>query len=557
MDTWIDIKQDVAKQLGVDASQIEEPDKENFGDFAFPCFNLAKEKGVPPTEIAEALSRDLKVKNIKEIKVLGPYINFYIDWQKLSSKVLKAVNSKYGTSKEGKGKKIIIDFSSPNIAKPMSVGHLRSTIIGNSLCRIHKHLGYKCIADNHLGDWGTQFGKLIAAYKLWGSEKEVKKDSIPELLKLYVRFHNEAESNEELLEKGREEFKKLEQGDKENTKLWKSFKELSMKEFEKTYKKLGIKFDTQLGESFYNKMLREVIEDAFKANIVKRNPDGSIVIPLEKYNMTDLLIQKSDGATLYSTRDLATLKYRKKKYKFYKNIYVVGSEQKLHFKQFIKAAELLGYESAEKSIHVDFGMISLPEGKMSTRKGRVIFLEDLIDKATKLSERLIEEKSPKLAKKNKVAQDVAIAAIFYNDLSTDRIKNIVFEWNRMISFDGRSGPYIQYTHARANSILKKAKAKPTLKNVKNLSTETETELIKLISRYPSIIKKSAGHYKPHYLALYLFELANKFNEFYQTTPVIKADSKSLTDARLKLVDSVKIVLKSGLYLLGIEAPDKM
>ncbi|MBR9682813.1 MAG: arginine--tRNA ligase [Candidatus Aenigmarchaeota archaeon] len=557
MDIWFDLKQDVAKQLGVDVLQIEEPDKEGFGDFAFPCFNIAKKKGVPPTEIAEALVRDLKIKNIKEIKVMGPYVNFYIDWKKVSSKILKAVNTKYGTSKEGKGKKIVIDFSSPNIAKPMGVGHLRSTIIGNSLYRIYKSLGYKCIADNHLGDWGTQFGKLITAYKMWGSEKQVKQDPIPELLKLYVRFHDEAITNEDLLEKAREEFKKLEDGNKENMKLWKWFKELSMKEFEKTYERLDIKFDIQNGESFYNKMIREVIEDAFKSNIVKRNPDGSIVISLKKYNMIDLLIQKSDGATLYATRDLATLKYRKKKYKFHKNIYVVGSEQKLHFKQFITAAELLGYEKAEKSIHVNFGLVSLPEGKMSTRKGRVVFLEDLINKAEELAEKLIEEKSPKLEKKKKIAHDVAIAAIIFNDLSTDRTKNIVFEWNRMLSFEGRSGPYVQYTHARASSILKKAKTKPTLKNVKNLETEVETEILKLLAKYPLIVKKSANDYKPHHLALYLFNLANKFNEFYQTTPVIKAENKSLKDARLKLVDSVKIVLNSGLYLLGIEAPEKM
>ena len=389
MNIWFEIKGDVAKKLNVDVSHVEESDQEGFGDFAFPCFALAKQKRMSPADIASSMAQQLKVDHVKEIKAVGPYINFYIDWQKVLPKVIEDVNEKYGSSKEGAKKKVIIDLSAPNIAKPMSVGHLRSTIIGNSLCRIYGFLGYDVISDNHLGDWGTQFGKLLAAYKLWGSKKEVEEDPIKSLLRLYVKFHQDAEKDATLEDLGREWFKKLEDGNKEAVTLWKWFKKESLKDFNKIYKQLGVKFDTARGESFYNNMTRGIIEDALKANVAKRNPDGSIVIDLSRFNLTDLLIQKTDGATLYATRDLATLKHRAEEYKFYKNIYVVGSEQKLHFSQFIRAGELLGYSPSEKSVHVDFGMVSLPEGKMSTRKGNVIFLEELISKAVMLAQKLI------------------------------------------------------------------------------------------------------------------------------------------------------------------------
>lgn len=561
---------------GFDKSPILElPPKEIEADLAYPCFNLAKKQNKNPSDIAKELEEKLK-KNIKKnsllngIKSIGPYLNFYINNEKFSEIVINDIlnkRKKYGSEDIGKKKIIVIDYSSPNIAKPMNIGHLRSTIIGQALYNIYNFLGYRCIGDNHLGDWGTQFGKLIYAYKNWGSKEKIKKDPIKEMLELYVRFHKESEKNPQLNEEGRRWFKKLENGDKESVKIWKWFKDLSIKEFNKIYKRLNIKFDYMFGESFYNSMLQEIVKEALdkgiaiwgkteegkKETIVEeeiKEKEKVILVPLEKYGIdTPLLIQKSDGTSLYATRDLATAKYRIKKWNPEQIIYVVGSEQQLYFRQWFKVLELLGYKT--KCVHVWFGLVRLPEGRLSTRIGRVIFLEDVINKTVELAKKTIEEKNPKLKNKKKVAEMVGIGAIKYNDLSRDRIRDIVFDWNQMLNFEGDTGPYLQYTHARACSILRKSKKKP---KTDKLTEKKEFEIIKKMSQFSDVIKKSAEDYKPHYLANYLFDLATMFNEYYHTTRIIDSDNE---EARLALVKAITIVLKNGLNLLGIEAPEEM
>jgi arginyl-tRNA synthetase len=552
---WHHLKQEIAKKLGIEESGIEEP-KEGFGDFAYPCFNLAKKERKDPKEIAEKIAKTFKLNFIKEARAIGPYVNFYVNWPVFAEGLLKSMNKKYGSSDIGRGKTVIVEYSDPNIAKPMHVGHLRSTIIGQSLYNIYKFLGYKCISWNYIGDWGTQFGKVIVAYKKWGSKQKLKKDSIKELFRLYVKFHEEVKNNSKLEDEAREWVKKLEGENKEALNLWKQFTELSRKELEKTYKILNIKFDLYTGESFFNKMAKKSIVEAVEKGVATRDSDGAIIVDLSNYNMPPYLIQKSDEATLYSTRDIALIKYRYEKYKFYKNIYVVGSEQKLHFQQLFKTCELLGVKGVENSVHVDYGLMSLPKGKLSTREGKVIFLEDLINEAIDLARKIVNKKNPKLSKSKKdaVAETVGIGSIKFNDLSNDRINNIVFDWKKMLTIEGKSAPYIQYTYARAVSILRKAKTKPTGKIL--LREPLEESILKKIAQFPEIVERSAKEFKPHYIANYCFELAEMFNMFYQKFRVLDTE-KGLRNSRLKLVESVKTVLKTGLNLLGIDVLEEM
>ena len=448
--------EEVEKIVGEHAHLIEIPkDGKDVGDVALPCFVIAKEQGKNPFEMAKFMEVDMSRKItgarlIKNVKAIGPYLNFYINEKNFSSLVLKEIitkKSKYGSSNKGKGKTVIVEYPSANIAKPMSVGHLRSAIIGQSLCNIYKFLGYRAISDDHLGDWGTQFGKLIYAYKTWGEPKKIAKEPIKELLGLYVKFHEEAKLDPKLEDCAREWFARLEKGDREAVKLWRLFTKYSLKEFKKTYKKLGLHLDYQLGESFFIKMCKDVIKDALKKKVAKEE-QGAIIIPM---NGTPLLIQKSDESTLYATRDLATVKYRIEKFRPHKILNCVGSEQNLYFKQIIFAAQQLGYIKDE-IVHVNFGLVSLPEGKMSTREGRVVFLEDLIKETVKYAESAINEKNPSIRNKKGVAETIAMAAIKYNDLSRDRLRDIIFDWKESLSFEGDTGPYLQYTHARCNSI---------------------------------------------------------------------------------------------------------
>jgi arginyl-tRNA synthetase len=548
-----DVKHVLGKAVGkhVGDSMLTTSPNPAFGDLSS---RIAFTLGRNPKARAEKLAKKMKPYGlVSEIRTEGPYINFYLDFRRFSKKVLK---ENYGTSSSGKGKTVIIEYSSPNIAKPFHLGHLRSTIIGQVIFNAHKTLGYKTISLNHIGDWGTQFGKLIVAWRRWGNKKSLSKDPIKELLRIYVKFH-ERESIE-LLNEARQEFKRLEEGDKEATKLWKMFYNVSIEKFEKVYKRLDVNCENYDGEAHYvlKGHTQRVIDTLRKKGLAEKESDGSIVIRLEKHGLTNLLISKSDEATLYATRELAMAVERYKKYRFSKNIYVVGNEQSLHFKQVFKTLDLMGYTWAENCIHVPFGLITIPGiGKMSTRKGEVIILEDVLDKAEDMAEKIIQKKNPKLPGKKKVAKIVGMGAIKFADLSQNRVRDISFDWDKILSFEGDTGPYLQYAYVRCNSILKrapKAKADPH-----ELAHPAEIGLLKKIAEYPEVIKSSAHNYQPHILANYLIDLVHKFSEFYEQCPVLKAESEGLKGARIELVRATKITLKNGLSLLGIETPERM
>jgi len=452
-----------------------------------------------------------------------------------------------------------MDYSHPNIAKPFGIGHLRSTVIGNSLYKILNLLGYKPIGVNHLGDWGTQFGKLIVAFKKWGKEKELEKDPIKYLLKLYVKFHDQAEKDETLNDQAREAFKKLEEGNKDYLALWESFKALSLQEFKRIYEILDVSFDSYQGEAFVNKLVPKAIKEAEK-KIKTKISEGALIVDLKEKDMPPILLLKSDGATTYHSRDLAAALYRLKEYKANKLLYIVGSEQKLYFKQLFKLMTFLGYNK-DQFTHADFGLFKFPEGKMSTRKGNVIFLEDVLDKAIDLASQIIEEKNPTLNNKEEIAKNVGVGAIIFADLSNDRVKNINFDWDRMLSFEGETGPYIQYTHARACSILRKSKKEfgvgITEKiNFDAINIKEELAVITLLYKFPEVLIKVSETYKPHHLAQFLIALSQAFNEFYHKCPVI-SEMEHQMKSRLLLVDSVRQVLENGLNLLGIKAPEEM
>lgn len=537
---------------------LEVPPDPKLGDYAFPCFSLAKSMKKSPVEIAKEIASKLKPsKSIEKIQAVGPYVNFFINNAKRAETILNDIlkkKEKYGSSTLGKGKNAVIDFSAPNIAKPFGIGHLRSTVIGNALYKILSFLGYKCIGVNHLGDWGTQFGKLIVAYKKWGKEKELEKEPIKYLYNLYVKFHKEAEKNEKFNDDARTWFKKLEDGDSEATELWELFKQVSLDEFKKYYDKLEIKFDSYAGESFYNKMLDKTVKEV-KSKVKTEISEDALIVNLEEYKMPPLILKKKDKATTYATRDLAAAFYRLKEYKPVKILYVVGTPQQLHFNQLFKVLELMG-KKRELFEHVNFGMISFKEGKMSTRIGNIILLEEVIDKATSLAKKIIEEKNPKLEKKERVAEQVGIGAIIFGDLRNDRIKDVIFDWDKVLSFEGETAPYVQYTHARCCSVTRKAKKMPETVDFNFLKEEEEFAVVRLLERFSKIVEDSAAHYKLHILAGYLIELAQTFNNFYQKHTIISME-EGYTEARLVLTNSVKTVLKTGLGLLGIQSPEEM
>jgi len=552
----------IKKETNLKEIFLEIPPSIELGDYTLPCYQLAKQKSKTISEIAKDLAKKIKKPYfIKDIVSNGPYLNFFLNYKILIKETLTRIyleKKNYGKQNIGKNKKIVIDFSSPNIAKPFSIGHLRSTVIGNSLYKIFKFLGYKAIRVNHLGDWGTQFGKLILAYKKYGKKQELVKEPIKYLLKLYVKFHKELEKDPKLEDQARQEFKKLEQKNKESIYLWKLFKKLSMEEFKNIYNILNIQFDSYNGESFYNSKTIESVKKIHK-KIKTEMSEGALIINLKKYNMPPVILVKSNKTSGYHIRDLSAVFYRLKKYNPEKIIYVVGSEQKLHFKQLFKVLELLGMDK-EKFVHVDFGLYHFPEGKMSTRKGKVIFLEEVLNKSIKLAEKKIKEKNPSLINKKEIAKEIGTGAIIFNDLSNDRIRNIEFNWDKILSFEGETAPYLQYTYARACSILNKAKQikiKPSLKiDFEKLNNEKEINLIKRSYLFPQILLKVIENYKPHKLANYLISLAKEFNEFYNNNKVI-SDNKEEMKARLLLVNSTKQILENGLNLLGIKALPKM
>ncbi|OIO40330.1 arginine--tRNA ligase [Candidatus Pacearchaeota archaeon CG1_02_31_27] len=548
MDFKKEVSEIIAKETKLNKEeilQIIEIPKPEFGDFAFPCFILAKEFKKSPVEISKELQNRIKLTSLfKQIKAIGPYLNFFVNKEKFSENVLNETERKH----KKLNKTIVIDLSSPNIAKPFSIGHLRSTVIGYSLYKIFDYLGYKVIRDNHLGDWGTQFGKLIYAYKKWGKKEQLKKEPIKYLLELYIKFHKEDEKDEDLNEKAREEFKKLEDKNKENVKLWEEFKDLSLKEFDRIYSRLNVKFDTYLGESFYAKDIEKTVKRFSK---VAKESEGALVVEVE--DMPPCMLKKSDEASTYATRELATLFYREEKYKPEKILYVVGSEQTLHFKQVFSAISRIDKKLAEKCFHVPFGWMRLKEGRMSTREGKVIFMEDVLNKGKELALKLIKEKNSKLANKDEVADKISIASIVYSDLSSDRILDVEFDWDKMISFDGDTGPYLQYALVRAGKILLKEKINKI--KIENLN-DFEFNLVKKISLFEEIVKRSAELYKSNLIANYSYELAREFSSFYENCPVLSEKGKE-KDKRLMIVKSFYETLKKCLELLNIPVLGEM
>lgn len=562
MDYKVLISEKIAEIVDLDAKTIEDkieiPPKSDMGDFAFPCFILSKVMKKAPNLIAVDLAEKINKDNLEKVEALGPYLNFFLDKSAFGKQVLEGVlqaGDEYGNSNFGKGGNVVIDFSSPNIAKPFHVGHLFSTAIGNALYRMYNSQGYNSIGINHLGDWGTQFGKLISAYKRWVDEEALQKDAIKELLRIYVKFHDEADIDPSLEDEGRAYFKKLEDGDEEAVALWKKFRESSLKEFQKVYDRLGVKFDSYNGEAFYNDKMDVVVQELKDKNLLTES-NGAQVVNLDEYNMPPCIILKSDGATIYATRDLAAALYRKKKYNFVKSLYVVGGPQALHFKQVFKTLELAGYEWAKDCTHVSFGLVKFADRKLSTRKGEVIFLDDLLKESVNKTLEIINEKNPNLKNKEEVAEKVGIGAMVFTYLKNSRDKDIVFDWNDILSFEGETGPYVQYTYARAKSILRKFGTVEGEANYGLLTSKEEFELIKTLDGLNDAILNGIERNEPSVVTRYAIDVAKAFNKVYNALPIGTAE-EDVKKARLKLVEATAIVIKKALYLIGLETVEEM
>ncbi len=541
-------------------SDLEVPKNVDMGDYSFPCFKLAKVFRKAPNMIAEQLATGIQADFLESVENVNAYINFKVKpeaFGKALFEELEKTGDDYGSSTYGEGKNVVVEFSSANIAKPFHIGHIRSTMIGNSLYRIYKTLGYNAVAVNHLGDYGTQFGKLIVAYKEWGDREVIEKDPINELLKLYVKFHKEAGEKPELEDRARECFTKLEKGDKEMYDLWSWIKELSLNEFKRVYKMLGVEFDSYAGESFYSDKMDEVLEILREKKIVKKD-QGAEIVDLEPYGMPNCLITKSDGSTLYITRDLAAAIYRHREYNFDKNIYVVAYEQDLHFKQWFRVLEMMGFDCAKDCIHVNFGMVSLEEGKLTTRQGKVVFLEDVLNKSIEMAKSIIESKNPDLENKDVVAAQIGVGSIVFQDLFNQRIKDYTFSWDNALSFEGETAPYVQYAHARANAILEKSGVDVSYSDIdySKLNDPSALELVKLILNFNDVIMDAMRANEPSKLTRYSVKLASSFNRFYHENH-INTDDEATKKARLALTKATKQVIKKALWLIGIEAPDKM
>ncbi|KRN94710.1 arginyl-trna synthetase [Furfurilactobacillus siliginis] len=537
--------------------KLEQPKTSDLGDVAFPTFTLAKTMHKAPNMIAADLLAKIDQDAFEGVKAVGPYLNFFLKKGNFAATTLQAVltqQADYGQQDLGKGGNVPIDMSSPNIAKPISMGHLRSTVIGNSLANILAKTGYNPVKINHLGDWGTQFGKLIQAYKMWGSEEEVKADPINKLLEYYVRFHQEDKEHPELDDAAREWFRKLEDGNEEATELWKWFRSESLKSFMKIYDELDVEFDSFNGEAFYNDKMAEVVQILEDKDLLHESK-GAEVVDLEKYNLNPALIKKSDGATLYITRDLAAAIYRKREYKFAQSLYVVGAEQLNHFKQLKAVLTEMGFEWAKDIHHIPFGLITLNGQKLSTRSGRVVLLEDVLSDSTKLAMQQIEEKNPSLANKEQVAHQVGVGAVIFHDLKNERMNSFDFNLEEVVRFEGDTGPYVQYARARAESILRKAnKTDFDLDNI-SIDDPAAWDTIKALSEFGATIKRAVAEYEPSVIAKYAINLARDFNKYYANSKILVEDDG--LNARLALVKSVSIVLKESLRLLGVQSPDEM
>ena len=539
---------------------IEVPPNKEMGDFAFPCFKLAKVFRKAPNMIAADLAENIEDNGaISKVMPLGGYVNFFVNKSQLAETVINDVltkKEKYGHTDLGQDKAVVIDFSSPNIAKPFHIGHIRTTVIGNALYKIYDSQGYNVVRVNHLGDYGTQFGKLIVAFKLWGSKEAVEANPIPELLKLYVKFHEEAEQKPEMEDEARAWFTKLENGDEEAKALWQWFRDESLKEFARVYDLLDIEFDSYAGESFYSDKMDSVIETLKDKKLLVQS-QGTNVVDLEEYNMPPALITKNDGSTLYMTRDLAAAIYRKNTYDFDKCIYVVGSQQSLHFQQLFKVLELMGYEWSKDLIHVPFGMVALEEGTMSTRKGRVVFLEDVLKQAVEKTKEIVLSKNPNAKNVEQIAKQVGVGAVVFQELSNSRIKDYTFSWSRTLSFEGETGPYVQYTHARCCAVLRKAEEEVTTDiNYDLLSDGDGAEVLKVIGSFNKSILAAMRKNEPHIITRFVLDLAQAFNKFYHDNPILVEDAE-LRKARLALVAATRQTIENALALLGMHAPERM
>lgn len=565
-----EIAETLAKQIeGLSANEIESmleiPADNTHGDYAFPCFKLAKTLHKAPPMIAAEIAEKLKGEKLFEkVEQVNAYINMFIDKKSFMNVVLLGVTEqkeKFGSSNVGEGRNVVIDYSSPNIAKPFHIGHIRSTVIGDSLYKIYNFIGYKSVGINHLGDYGTQFGKMIVAYRKWGSKEEVIKEPIKTLLSYYVKFHKEAENDPKLDEEARETFAKLEAGNKEEVELWQWFREESLKEFKRVYAMLDIDFDSWNGEAFYSDKMPAVIKELEDKNLLVES-QGAMVVDLSEFNLEPALIKKSDGSSLYITRDLATAIYRKNTYDFAKAIYVVASQQNLHFQQLFHVLEKMGYDWYTSCVHVPFGLVSLEDGTLSTRNGRVVFLEDVLKAAVEKTYEIVKEKGVNAELIDETAKTVGIGAVKFQELSAGRIKDYVFNWDKILNFDGETGPYVQYTHARAASILRDSELDINSLDADSidynyLSSESAYELIKLIYRFSEVVLDAAEKYEPSVITRYIVDVAQVFNKFYHDEHIIKGVTEEEKKAKVLLTYAAKTTLANGLGLLGIKAPDRM
>ncbi len=563
-----DFKEIIAKELekmdlGLGFEEIykliEIPPQDNMGDYSFPCFSLAKTMRKNPALIAEDLAEKIDLEGFGKIENLNAYLNFYVDRKVFEEEILKEIlekKEKYGSSDKGSGKNIVIDFSSVNIAKPFHIGHIRSTVIGDALRNIHNFLGYNTIASNYIGDYGTQFGTMIAAYKLWGDEEKLRENPIKELLNLYVRYNKEAAEDEKMMNDARAEFKNLESGEEEATRLWKHFKEISFNEFDRVYKMLDIDFDNYNGESYHSEFIPAVLEELKDKDLLVES-DGAYIVDLSEFDLPPAIIIKSNGSSAYITRDIATAINRKKVYDFDKNLYVVATQQNLHFQQLFAILKLMGYDFYDDCKHIPFGMVSLKDQTLSTRKGQVVFLEDVLNKAVDKTKEIMENRESKIENVDEVAEIVGIGAVKFQELYNNRIKDYVFDWDEVLNFDGETGPYVQYTYARAKSVLRKANFKENTEiSFDKITSDEEFALVKALGNFKDVVAKAAEKYEPSLITRHLTEIAKNFNKFYNACQINVEDEK-IKEERLALTHATSIVIKTGLGLLGIKTVEQM
>ena len=552
----LDTKND-AHGLNLDSvsQMFEYPPDRNMGDIAFPCFKLSKALRAAPPQIATMLADCVEIPEIAKTDIAGGYLNMFISDAYLKERLSEINNlgDAYGRFDFGKSKTVVLDYSSPNVAKPFHIGHLGTTVIGHSLKKLHEFAGYNCIGINHLGDWGTQFGKLIVAYRLWGDRETIEQGGIDELVALYVKFHSEAENDSSLNDRAREEFTKLEHFDEDNIKLWKWFIEISLAEYSKTYKQLGIEFDSYNGESFYSDKMPAIVEELREKKLMTLD-DGASIVNLEEYNMPPCLILKRDGSTLYPTRDISAAKYRKDTYNFDKCIYVTSAGQSLHFAQWFKVVELMDYEWAKDLVHVPYGTVSINGEKLATRTGNVILLKDLFSMSIDKVRGIIKEKNPDLENSDEVAEAVGVGAIVFHYLSNSRIKDINFVLEDALSFEGNTGPYSQYTYARTCSILNKA---DSVGSIGEFTDDSERELVKVLARYPEKILSALSDYEPMVITRYILDVCNAFNRFYHSCQILNADDESVKNTRVYLTNAVNNVLKTAFTLICIKPTEKI